>query len=189
MEDEGDVQDLGHVRVRLLFGQHVEKVLCMAEVIPGLYGLIAVPHPRKGRHNGGKLCNETYHGPVVRSLIGHILGRVEHPEGCNRCLEGIHRMAMFGKALYQVYDPVLYPPVMPQVRVEPLELVLRGELAEDQQIGRLNEAAPLYQFLHPDTPVLEDALLPIDEAYHRLGSRYPFKAWYKVDHLHLLMDL
>ena len=80
-------------------------------------------------------------------------------------------MARFGQALDEVLQAKLDAAMVPQFVVKIGELLLRGEVALEKEIGGFLETALGGERLDSDAAIFEAGVFAVDEADGRLGNR------------------
>jgi hypothetical protein len=75
-----------------------------------------------------------------------------------------------GKVLVKRLHVLVHEGVVVQQDRKPGELLLGRQFAIDEQVGGLLESGPLGQLLHGDTPVAQDAFLPVHEGDGALAT-------------------
>ncbi len=96
---------------------------------------------------------------------------IERRERADRRQQHPHRMRVVAEALHELLDVLVHERVDRDL-VRPLvELLLAGQLTVDQQVGDLEVARALGQLLDRIAPVLEDAVLAVDERDRRAARR------------------
>ena len=172
VQDQAGVEHLAMAGDGSLLGQHVIEVGGVIEIVARREGSSPCAEAMEGRHDRRHLGDQTDHRIPVALRVGDVAGRVKHAHGGHAGLQGVHRMARFGQALDQVVELVLDPAVVPQLVVEVGQLALRGQLALEQQPGRLFVTARAGQGLDGDAAIFEAGTFAVDETDRRFGDRH-----------------
>ena len=176
VQDQAGIKNAGRQGIGLPFGEHVQKVGGVGEIVAGLDGVLAFANQLERRHHRGDLGDQPHHRRS--DVVGAIQGPagIEQPKGSGTGLQGIHGMPPRGEAFHHVADPKADPPVHLHLTFKGPQLGCGGQLAPDQQVGRFQEAAVGGEASHLVAPVGELALEAVDIADRRLGRRNPLQA-------------
>ncbi len=87
---------------------------------------------------------------------------IEGGQRTDRGEQHAHRVGVVAEALHELLDVLVHEGVGRDVEHPRLELVLLGQLPEDQQVGDLQVAAVLAQLLDRDAAVPQLALVAVD---------------------------
>ena len=104
--------------------------------------------------------------------VGDVAGRVEHAHGGHGGLQGVHRMAGLRQALDQIDELELDAAMVAKLVVEIGQLLLRGQIALEQQPGGFLETAFAGQGLDGDAAILQPGSFAVDETDRRLRDRH-----------------
>ncbi len=168
VQDEQDVERALERRVRLVLHlghleQHVQEVAGEAEVVVGVD--VGPPHAvAVGEGGDGRdLGDQPDHLLAPRLGVEDVLAvRVEGRHRPDRADEDAHRVGVVGEALHELLDVLVHHGVHGDLVGPRLQLVGGGQLAEQQQVGGLEEVALLGQLLDRVAPVHQDALVAVD---------------------------
>ena len=147
VEDEEDVERLRERFLRLVVGfgfleHHREEVLGVVEVVVrvgvGEAHVVAVGEGGQGRHLG----DQPDRGHVALfGVFGVLRVGIEGRERADPREQHPHRVGVVAEALEEVLEVLVDVGVMGDVEGPALELRLGRQLAEDQQVGDLEEAS------------------------------------------------
>ena len=155
----GLVLELGHLE------HHGEEVTGVGEVVVrvdvGEAAAVAVGEGRDGRHLADQ--PPRLHPPRLEVHDVLRLG-VEGGERADRADQDAHRMGVVAEALDELLQVLVHQGVHLDVALPHAEVRGRGQLALDDQVGGLEEAALLGQLLDRVAAVAEDAALAVDVA-------------------------
>jgi hypothetical protein len=178
VEDEQDVQGPGQARVGLVLDlrhleQHREEVLRIGEVVVRIDvrqpQVVPVGEGRQRRHLGDHPDRRHVALLGVVDVLRVGVEGGERPDGGE---QHPHRVGVVAEALDELLDVLVHEGVVGDVVDPPFELLLGGELAEDEQVGHLEIGRLLAQLLDRNPPVLEDPRLAVDVGDRRAaGSR------------------
>ena len=145
VEDEEDVEDLGQrllrdVPVFGLLEHHREEVLGVVELVVGVDvgqpHVVAVGEGGEGRHLG----DQPHRGHVALFGVVDLLRvRVEGRERADAGEQHPHRVGVVAEALEEVLEVLVDEGVVGDVEDPAVELGRGRQLAEDQQVGDLEE--------------------------------------------------
>ena len=99
-------------------------------------------------------------------MIGNLLGvRIERGQGSNGTQQHPHRVRIVLEAFHELFHVLVHIRVERYV-VHPLaELALRGKVAMDQEVRRLEKGTLFRQFLDRVAPILQDPPLAVHVRY------------------------
>lgn len=160
VENEAGVENLRHHLIRNLFGQHVEEIFGVVEVVARLDLIVSAPKTGISGDDGGNFGDQTNGRKILGLLILDILIGIEHPERRDRRLKRIHRVTVVGKTFDQIGNAVFDPPVHAEVFVELLKLGGGRQVSEEEKVGRFDEVAPLGQGLQSNPRYSRTPLVP-----------------------------
>ena len=153
----GLVLQLGHLE------HHREEVAGVAEVVVRIDvrqpQVVAVGERRQRRH----LRDQPHAGHVALGLVVDVVGvGVEGGQRADRGQQHPHRVGVVAEALDELLDVLVDEGVVGDL-VDPLvQLVLRGQLAVDQEVGDLEVGRLLAQLVDRVAAVLEHPGLAVD---------------------------
>ena len=169
MEDEEQVERLGDAGIDLVVlgrhrEHHVEQVRRIPEVVAGVHVRLAdrlLERPGGQRRQlGDEAVDRDLDGIRVEDVLAvRVEGAHSHDAGG----EDRHRMRVGRERVEEVTHLLADERVMHDFRDEPIELLLRRQLAPDEEIGDLEEGGVLGELLDRVAAVAEDALLPVEE--------------------------
>ena len=147
VEDEEDVERPREARVRLVgdlghLEQHREEVLRIGEVVVridvGQPHVVAVGEGRQGRHLGDQPDRRQV---ALLGVVELLRVRVEGRERADRGEQHPHRVGVVAESLDELLDVLVDEGVVGDVVGPGVELGLRRQLAEDEQVGDLEVGA------------------------------------------------
>ena len=118
----------------------------------------------RNRSNGRQLCDEANGRDAALSGIADIgaIG-VEGTQGPHHTHHDGHRMRIGAKALEELHHLLVHHPMPLELRLEVRELIERGQLAFDEQVGDLGERARGCEILDSVPPMQQHPTVSIDE--------------------------
>ena len=168
VEDEEHVERLGEARLRhvlhfRLLEHHREEVLGEVEVVVGVDvgqpHVVAVGEGGQGRHLGDQADRRH----VALLLVFDVLGvGVERGERADPGEQHPHRVGVVAEALEELLEVLVDEGVVGDVVDPAVELRAGRQLAEDQQVGDLEEGGALAELLDRVAAVFEDARVAVD---------------------------
>ncbi len=112
----------------------------------------------------GYFCDQPQDLPTPDVLVEDVLGlRVDRREGADRRQEDAHGMGVVLKPLHELLDVLVEHRVKRDVARPGFELALRGQLAEQNQVGGLKIRAVLRQLLDRIAAIQQDAVVAVNE--------------------------
>ena len=144
---------------------HVQEVAAVAQLRVGILYRVAQRHLVAEGRDGADLAHEDRRGRqelVFAEFRLQQLGMVA-AAGVDHGREHRHGMAVRRETLEVVLHSLVQEFLLGQELPESCKLRRSWQLAEDQQPGRLDEGALLGKLLDGVTPVMEHALLAVDE--------------------------
>ena len=156
---------------------HVQEVLAVSQMVLRIDERLADRLLVAERRDGGHFGQHAVHGQFGLFRIGRVAGVfVVDGQRTDDCAEDGHRMGVARKTSKQGLHALVQQRVPTDVGAEILELVGRGQLAVDQQVGRLAEVALFGDLLNGVAPIAEHARLAVeiaDRAHRRPGIGIP----------------
>ena len=177
VEDEQNVEGVLEPRVRLVADlghlvDHREEVARVGQLVVRIdvrLALVVAERERGQRRHLGQQPDDLDVADVWILDLARL--GIERGQGTDRREQHPHRVGVVAEALHELLDVLVHEGVDRDL-VRPLvELLLAGQLAVDQQIRHLEVARALRQLLDRIAPVLEDALLAVDERDRRATRR------------------
>ena len=94
VQNQAGVEHLTDNRIGPALREHIKKILAELEVITGRYILVTTANAGKRRHDRRQFGDQPHGGPVI--ILGVLNGApgIEHPEGSDGSLQGIHGMPL-----------------------------------------------------------------------------------------------
>jgi hypothetical protein len=156
----------------------------VVEVVARLDRLVAVAQAVESGHDRRHFRDQADDRFPVALSVGHVAAWVEHAHGGDGGLQGVHRMAGVGQALDEIDKLIFDAAMVAELIVEIGELLLRGQLALEEEPGGFLEATGTSQRLHGDAAILQARILAVDEADRRLRHRHVGKARMQLNLAH-----
>ena len=168
VQDEQHVERALEHRVDLVLQlrhpeQHVQEVAGEAEVVVGIDVGAADAVAVGVGGNRRNLRDEAVNLLLARLLVEDLLGvRVERRKRADRAEEHAHRMGVVLEPFHQLLDVLVQHRVERDLLGPLLELRVGRQLAEDDEIRRLEVGRLLGELLDRIAAILEDALVAVD---------------------------
>ena len=168
VQDEEHLEGLLHHRVDLVGPSHLEhhlqEVAAVGEVVVGVGVGQALGVAVGEGGQGGDLGDQAEDLVVPLRRVMDVLGLgIEGGEGGHGGAQHAHGVGVVAEGRHQLLDVLVDHRVVRDVVGPLLVLGLGGQLAVQDQVGRLQVAALLGQLLDGIAAVVEDALVPVDE--------------------------
>ena len=162
----GLVLDLGHLE------HHREEVAGIGEVVVRIDvrqpEVVPVGERRERRH----LRDQAHGRHVALDPVVDVLGvRIEGGQRADRGEQHPHRVGVVAEALDELLDVLVDVGVVGDLEDPLVQLILRGQLAVDEQVGHLEVGGALAQLLDRVAAVLEDAGFAVDVADRAAAGR------------------
>ncbi len=177
VQDEECVEGLGEDRVRLVvrlghLPHHRQEVLGVGQLVVGVDERHSDARPVGHGSDGRALGNESVDLLVAVDRIVDVLClRVEGRQCGDTGDEHAHGVSIVMEALHEAATHVLVDVGVVRDVVGPgVELVLLGQLAEEQEVADLEERGVLRQLLDGVAPVAEDAVAAVELGDLALGG-------------------
>ena len=123
--------------------------------------VVLIADGRQRRHLRDQAVDGAQH-LMLRTVRVLALG-VEGAQRVHHRRQDAHRVGVRRVVLEEALHVLMHQRMVADVALELLQLLLRGQLAEQQQVGYLDERGLLSQLLDGVAPVLQDALLTVQE--------------------------
>ena len=170
MQDQQHVQGPleGLVRRVLHLGgleHHVEEVARVRQIVVRVRVRQAHRMAVGERRQRGCLRDQAEDLVAARGLVLDVLRfGIEGRQRRHRADEHPHRVGVVMEAVDELLDALVHDRMVRDAEHPRIELGRGGQLAVQQQVGRLEEGAPFGQLLDRVSPVAQDALVAVDEA-------------------------